>query len=601
MVETPQTASAGTPQTQLWIDAWQKLGTAMQHMAGKPLLLPAKQMYDQAEVVEALTSVAKGWAAQPEKLLEVQWQAWQDVTKLWTSAWLPAGSADPVVKPARGDRRFGHEGWDSNPLFNQFKQNYLIASQAIRAMINASAEPDSSKRAMTAFLVEQFLNATAPSNFALGNPEVVAKTVETGGANLVAGFANFIEDLSEGRGIVRRRAPATFTLGENLAATPGGVIYQNDLIQLIQYTPTTKTVSARPMLYVAPLVNKYYMIDLQPKSSLIRWLVEQGHTVFVVSWVDPDESHRHCALEDYVGRGVIQAMDVVRDITGEPDVDLFGFCMGGTLITMAQAVLTARGEGERAGSTTLIGSLVDFRDMRDWAGFVNEAHVDMLDSHVDERGFIDKAELQQLFSMMRSNDLIWSSVVGHYLLDKEAPSSDLLFWFEDGSHIPQAFLKSYNSTLLVNNHLTDPGKVELLGERLDLGQIITPMFIIGLKDDHVSAWDAVYHGTHYFGGPVQFVLGGSGHNAGVINPPTVTKHGFWTNPELAADADDWLAAAERHEGSWWPYWSAWLNDMRGDRQVAARAVGCDKYPVIESAPGSFVTAGKQPAESGSQP
>ena len=376
-----------------------------------------------------------------------------------------------MIQPERSDRRFKHADWTDLVQFDVVKQTYLVAAQAMRAMVNAAVVEDPKKREIVGFLVEQYLNAVSPTNFALTNPEALRRTVETRGANLVGGLANVLEDLAEGKGIVKRRAPATFALGKNLACTPGGVVFENDVMQLIQYSPATETVSRRPLIYVPPLVNKYYMIDLQPKSSLIRWLTEQGHTVFVVSWVDPDENHRHCAIDDYIERGVLMAMDVVRDITGEPDADMFGFCMGGTLIAIADAVLAARGEGSRIGSSTLIGSLVDFRDMRAWSGFLQEGHVEALDDHVSGTGFISKTDLQRLFALVRSNDLIWSSFVDHYLLDREAPASDLLFWFEDGSHIPEAFLTSYNRKLLMNNHLSDPGKVELLGEELDLGKI----------------------------------------------------------------------------------------------------------------------------------
>ena len=574
-----------------WADAWKKLAQSMGALVKNPPKLDTSSRYDPVAVTEAVAAVTKGLLTQPEKLIEIQFQALRDVTQVWASAFLPTDEREPVAKPERGDRRFTHQDWNENALFDQFKQNYLIASKTMRAFVDASSEDDPKNRAIVGFLVEQYLNAVAPTNFAASNPEVIHKTVETGGANLVSGFANLIEDVIEGKGVVKRRAPSNFVLGENLAATPGSVIYENDLMQLIQYAPTTDKVSRRPLLYVPPLVNKYYMIDLQPKSSLIRWMVEQGHTVFVISWVDPKESHRHTEVEDYVSRGVIEAMDTVSEITGEPDVDLFGFCMGGTLIALADAVLVARGEGDRIGTSTLIGSLVDFSDMRDWAGFIHESHVNALDTHIEGKGYIDKAELQQLFALVRSNDLIWSSFVDHYLMDREAPASDLLFWFEDGAHIPQRFLSTYNRKLLLDNHLTDPGKVELLGEKLDLGKVTAPLMIIGMKADHVSAWEAVYFGARFFGGPVEFVLAGSGHNAGVINPPANNKHGYWTNDELTDRADDWLAAAVKHEGSWWPHWSAWLKGQKANKDVPARKPGTKDFPVIEAAPGRFILAG----------
>lgn len=584
-------ATAVSETNALWTEAFNKLSKSMGLLAQTPPQMTMSKRYDEGVVAEAMTSLTKDWVMQPQKLIEIQMQAMQDMTKIWGSIFQPAETQEVVAEPQRGDRRFRDEQW-SDPLFSQFKQNYLVASDALRSMVNASSEEDPKKRAMVSFLVEQFLNATAPTNFAVSNPEVVRKTVETGGANLVSGLANMLEDVAAGKGVVKRRAPSAFKLGENLACTPGSVVFENDLMQLIQYTPTTENVARRPLIYVPPLVNKYYMIDLRPQSSLIKWMVEQGHTVFVVSWVDPDESHRHCELEDYISRGVIQAMDVVRDITEEEDADLFGFCMGGTFIALTEAVLAGRKESKRIGSSTLIGSLVDFSDMREWAGFVHEGHVDALDSHIQEKGYIAKEELQQLFAAVRANDLIWSSFVDHYLLDREAPPSDLLYWFEDGSHIPQAFLSTYNRKLLLENHLTDPGKVELLGQKLDLGKVKAPKMLIGLKADHVSAWEAVYLGCKYFGGPVEYVLGGSGHNAGVINPPSANKHGFWTNADLPESADKWLEDAKKNEGSWWPHWAAWLRSQKNNKDVPARKVGSKKYPAIEDAPGRFVLAGK---------
>ena len=572
-----------------WSDAMAKLATSMTAFVNAAPTIAQKAKPNADPVISAFNAMLKGLSAHPTDLFAVQAKAWSEWFALGSSFWAPAEERKPVISPERNDRRFKDEEWTSNPYFDSLKQCHLLAGKQLRAMVEAAGIEDPSEQSYAKLLTELFLNATAPTNFAGSNPVVVRKTLETGGKNLVSGFANLLADVSEGKGIVRRRAPDTFKLGENIAVTPGGVVYQNDLMQLIQYTPTTAKVQKRPMLYVPPLVNKYYMIDLQPKSSLIRWLVEQGHTVFLVSWVDPDEAHQHCELEDYVGRGVIEAMDVVTRATGEESIDLFGFCMGGTLIAMAEAVLAARGQISRVGTATLMGAMVDFSDMKEWSAFVNEAQIDVLDKRLSEKGYIDKVELQQLFSLMRANDLIWSSFVNHYLLDDEAAPSDLMFWFEDGSHIPRAFLVSYTKMLLLNNHLRDPGAVTLLGAALDLGKVTAPQFILGLKDDHVSAWTAVYEGAKYFGGPVRFVLGGSGHNAGIINPPAAGKHGYWLNEALADEADTWLEGAQKQEGSWWPFWSKWLQEQPGSTWVDARPVGCGVLEQIEKAPGSYVT------------
>lgn len=590
MANTAPTAEAeNAAKNNYCMDAYRKLGEAVGAFLRHPPAYKPSRRYDPMAAFSAWSDVLSGAMMHPDRLIKAQREAASAWVKLMTNLWDTSGSLEPVAVPERGDRRFRGEEWDKNPFYRSVKESHLLMANQMREMIEASTEADPSKRALASLLLEQYLNAVAPTNFVITNPDVLRRTVDTGGANLVAGFANLLNDIAEGRGIIRRRTDDTaFELGKNLACTEGAVVYQNDLMQLIQYTPTTKTVRARPLLYVPPLVNKYYMIDLQPKSSLVKWLVDQGQTVFLVSWVDPDESHRHCEVDDYVGRGVLEALDKVLECTGEKSVDLFGFCMGGTLIAMADAVLAARGEIDKVGSSTLLGALVDFDDMKEWSAFVNEAHVDALESHIETKGYIDKDELHQLFAMMRANDLIWSSYVSHYLLDKDSPPSDLLFWFEDGSHIPEAFLRSYNRKLLLEDHLRVPGAVELLGEKLDLTKVTAPVMIVGLKDDHVSAWTSVYRGHQYFGGPVEFVLGGSGHNAGVINPPAANKHGYWVNEELEPDAEEWFGKAGRHEGSWWPHWVQWLEKNDKGGQVPARKPGCGKFKPIEPAPGSFV-------------
>lgn len=530
--------------------------------------------FDPFALAQAAGEAAIGFAARPAELLDVQLQA----ARQWSDFWTGALTGKESEKPR--DRRFSAAQWQDDPYYRAIRDSYLLASRQLRDSVDRTSG-DGSNGAMARFLLDQYLNAVAPTNFATTNPEVIERTRETGGGNLVQGFLNLLEDIGSGKGIVQRRTdPDAFKKGESIAATPGAVVFENELFQLIQYSPTTDQVATEPLLYVPPLVNRYYMIDLVPRQSLVKWLVDEGRTVFVISWVNPSPEHRDKGVEDYVLSGIVEAIGEVRKRTGAAP-DLFSFCLGGTLAAIALAWLAGQGRGSEVNSATLIGALVDFSDMRDWSAFVHEGHLTALEDHLEAQGFVDSLELQRLFAAMRANDLIWSSVVNHYLLDRPAPPSDLLYWFEDGARIPVAFLKSYNRQLLLENRLQDPAGFEVGGTAIDLAAIETPMLVIALKDDHVSAWEAVYRGARQLG--AEFVLGGSGHNAGVINPPAANKHGFWTNAKQPEDAQEWLATAERNEGSWWPWWTKWLETTGSAKTVAAR----QPSNPIEPAPGRY--------------
>ena len=530
--------------------------------------------FDPFALAQAATEAAIGFAARPAELLNVQLEA----AKQWTDFWTGAMSGTPSEKPR--DRRFSAQEWQDDPYYRAIRDAYLLTSKQLRDTVDKSAG-NGSHGAMARFLLDQYLNAISPSNFAATNPEVVKRTKETRGKNLVQGFLHLLEDVGSGKGIVQRRTdPNAFEKGKTIAATPGSVVFENELFQLIQYDPSTEKVAAEPLLYVPPLVNRYYMIDLVPRQSLVKWLVDEGRTIFVISWVNPGHELKDKNVGDYVLSGVVEAIGQVRKRAGSAP-DLFSFCLGGTLAAIALAWLAAKGRADEVNSATLIGSLVDFSDMRDWSAFVHEAHVGALEQHLEAQGFADSLDLQRLFAAMRANDLIWSSVVNHYLLDRPAPASDLLYWFEDGARIPAAFLKSYNRELLLENKLKEPAGFMVGDVAIDLAAITTPMLVIALKDDHVSAWEAVYAGARHLG--ADFVLGGSGHNAGIVNPPAANKHGYWTNPAQPAEAKRWLATATRHEGSWWPWWTKWLEEHGKGKTVPARK---PKAP-IEPAPGRY--------------
>ena len=553
--------------------------------------VPDPLPYDPAAPARAMLAFYQQVLKNPAPLFPIQKKAAANAARLAQSSIRRLAGADDVeavIAPARGDRRFKAPEWSEYPLFDYLKQAYLLTADHVMELIAAADGLDAEERKRLEFYTEQFLHALSPSNFAFTNPEALRKAMDTGSISLLGGLANMLADAASPDGMVRRRSAENFELGVNLAATPGSVVFQNKLMQLIQYTPATETVYRRPLLYVPPLVNKYYFLDLSPQSSLLKWLVEQGHTVFTLSWINPGEDLAEMDIDDYITHGPIAALDAIEQATGERQVGAFAFCMGGTLLAMAMAQLAATGQGDRIASATTIGTLLDFSDLNQWATFTESSHVEAFDKHVTAKGVLSSQSLQALFAMVRSNDLIWPSVVSHYLLDQELPPSDILFWFADGSQLPAAFLKTYVRELMTGNRLVIAGGMEINGVPLDLGKIRTPLFAVSLKDDHVSGWAATYQGFKAWGGPKTFLLGGSGHNAGVINPPAANKHGHWTNDSLPARPEQWLEGAERHEGSWWPKWQAWLTEGREEDRVPPRMPGDRNLRILEAAPGSFV-------------
>lgn len=546
--------------------------------------------HDPTAPARAFAEFASAFWTNPAPLLKAQQEAAGDWMKLWaaTSRRLVGGEAEPVIAPARGDRRFSDPAWSEDPVFDYLKQAYLLTAKRMRELIADADGVDEAARTRVEFYTQQLLNALAPTNFAFTNPEAIRRAIDTGSISLLSGLANLLADAATEPQLPQRRSSDDFELGVSLAATPGSVIYQNELMQLIQYAPTTDKVYKRPLLYVPPLVNKYYLLDLQPRSSLMRWLVEQGHTVFVISWINAGPELADKDIADYVRQGPVEALGAIEQATGEREVDLFGFCMGGTLAAITAACLAARGEGDRIASVTTIGALLDFAELGEWSTFIEPEQVEAMQRHLDAKGHMAASDLQTLFSVVRANDLIWSSVVNHYLLDREAPASDILYWFADGAHIPRAFLLSWTEQLLRGNRLREAGGLVLDGTPLDLGRVEAPLFSISLKDDHVSAWAATYQGVRLWGGPARFLLGGSGHNAGVINPPSANKHGYWASDALPETADAWFDGAERREGSWWPEWQAWLSQGGKAKQVPAREPGGEALEPIEAAPGSYV-------------
>ncbi|MBV9990394.1 MAG: class I poly(R)-hydroxyalkanoic acid synthase [Alphaproteobacteria bacterium] len=560
--------------------------SAMQAMWRGPMEMPV----DPRDFGKAFLEFTQAWATSPQKLLELNARWAQDYFGLWTMFFrrVAGEEVEPVATPAAGDRRFRSDSWNDRLAFDFLKQAYLVVGRQLQDLVAATPEMNPESRAKVDFFVRQYVNAVSPSNFASTNPDVIAKTLATGGLNLLTGFSNLLDDLARGDGLVKHRSPADFELGRNIAATPGAVVFQNELMQLIQYDPSTDKVAKRPILFIPPVVNKFYHFDLSPRTSFLKWLVDQGYTVFVISWVNPDARLASMGIDDYVGLGPLAAIDAIRDATGEESVNVASFCMGGTLTAATLAWLAAKGHGDRVASATMIATLLDFTAMGDFSVFVSDAHIQAMRKYLEKRGFVDANDLTRLFSVVRANDQIWSPAVSHYLMGQESAPSDLLYWFADGARIPERMLNDVNANFVHGNKLREPGAVTVGGVALDLTKVTTPVYLVSLKDDHVAEWRGTYLGTQLFGGETHFLLGGSGHNAGTLSAPSANKHGYWFNEApTPADADAWLAGAKKYEGSWWPRWEQWLKTLSGG-EVAARKVGSGKLKPIEPAPGSYV-------------
>ena len=522
----------------------------------------------------------------PAAFARTQIDLFNDSVRLWqTKAEQLMGYGAGTEEPQK-DKRFKHPDWTENAVFNFIKESYLIWAKAVLTTVRGVEGLDPATARKVDFYTRQFVDALSPSNFLATNPEVLTATIETGGQNLLCGLENLLGDLQRGKGrlSITMTDMQAFRLGENIAATPGKVVFQNELMQLIQYTPTTLQVRRRPLLIVPPWINKFYVLDLQPKNSFIKWAVDQGHTVFVISWVNPDEKLADKSFEDYMQEGLLAALDAIEMATGERSVNAASYCLGGTLLASTLAYMTARGD-ERIASATYFVTLVDFADAGDMAVFIDEEQLASLDERMKERGFLEAHDMAMSFNMLRSNDMIWSYVVRNYFLGKEPLPFDLLYWNADSTRMPAAMHSFYLRNMYHMNLLAKPGGLCLSGVPLDLTQIATPTFILSAREDHIAPWKSTYAATHLYKGPVKFVLAASGHMAGVINAPG-GKYGHWINDDLPATPDQWFSGAVAQQGSWWPVWDEWVTDFASG-QTPARQPGDGSLTVIEDAPGSY--------------
>lgn len=527
----------------------------------------------------------------PARMVDLQIRMWQDYASLWqqTALKMMGQEAVPVAQPEKNDRRFRHEDWQQNFLFDYFKQSYLIAARHLHQTLAGVEGLDKKTSQKVDFYTRQYVDALAPSNFPMTNPEVVRETMRTGGQNLLKGFDHLLEDLQRGGGEqlrIRMTDRSAFRLGGNLATTPGKVVFQNEIMQLIQYAPLTDKVHATPLIIIPPWINKYYILDLRENNSFVRWAVEQGHTVFMISWVNPDEKLAHKRFDDYLTEGALAALDVVREITGAPQANVIGYCLGGTLLACTLAWLAARGEN-RIRSATFFVSMIDFERAGELDVFIDEKQLEALEKRMEKRGYLEGSEMATTFNMLRANDLIWSFVINNYLLGRDPLPFDLLFWNGDSTRMPAAMHSFYLRNMYLKNLLRKPGGITLAGVPIDVSRVDTPAYFISTAEDHIAPWQSTYAGARLFKGPVRFVLGGSGHIAGIINPPAANKYGYRLNEKPAKDAATWLAGATEHPGSWWTDWGQWAAG-HGAKRIAARAPGSARFKPIEDAPGSYV-------------
>ncbi|MBV9655614.1 MAG: class I poly(R)-hydroxyalkanoic acid synthase [Acetobacteraceae bacterium] len=529
--------------------------------------------------------------AHPAGLMQAQFAFWQDYVTLWHNTTRRFFGEDraPVIEPAQGDARFRGEAWAENEVFDFIKQSYLLSARFVHDVVRRGVERSDERTARKLdFFTRSVTDALSPSNFVLTNPDVLRRTVETRGENLLRGLNNLLTDLERGQGRLKITLsdPDAFRLGETVAATPGKVVYQNDLMQLIQFAPQTKSVLKRPLLIVPPWINKFYVLDLRPTNSFVRWAVAQGHTVFVVSWVNPDARLSEKGFDDYLAEGVLAALDGIEKATGERRVNAIGYCLGGTLLASALAYMAATGD-DRIASATFFVTLVDFSDAGDIEVFIDEGQLAALESRMRQDGYLDGYDMAASFSALRANDLIWSFVINNYLLGKDPFPFDLLFWNGDSTRMPFRMHSFYLRQMYQENKLVEPGGISLLGVPIDLRRITVPSYFLGTKDDHITPWRSTYAGTQLVRGPVRFVLAGSGHVAGIVNPPDRGKYGYWTNPEIAPTPEEWLAAATEFAGSWWTDWQHWVAALDHEH-VPARTPGSPELAPIEDAPGSYV-------------
>ncbi len=537
-------------------------------------------------------ALGKAMLADPERLIQAQMSLMNQYADLWQkmlNKWGTPEKAGAQSSPdKKGDRRFKDAAWEENPLFDHLKQAYLLTAEHLEKTVAETSGLEEKEARKAAFYTKQFVDALSPSNFLLTNPEALNETINSKGENLLRGLRNVLDDLKAGAGQLKIRQTDTkaFTVGVNIATTPGKVVFRNELMELIQYAPLTETVFRRPLLIIPPWINKFYILDLEPKNSFIRWAVSKGYTVFVISWVNPDAGLAEKTFADYMHEGIFAALDAITLATGEREVTTVGYCIGGTLLAATLAYMAAR-DDHRIKAATMLVAQVDFSEPGELAVFIDEEQINALDAKMSEKGYLESSSMSTTFNLLRANDLIWSFVVNNYLLGKEPYPFNLLYWNQDSTRMPRAMHVFYLREMYLNNQLVKPGGIVFDDVPIDLSTIKVPIYLQSAREDHISPYASVFKGKHHFRGPVRFIIAGSGHIAGVINPPAARKYHYLVNEKQPDNLDEWLAGADEHPGSWWSDWHRWLYRKSG-KKVPARQPGSGPLKPLEDAPGSYV-------------
>lgn len=545
---------------------------------------------DSNNITKAFQSLFTAMMSDPQSFAEAQVNLWQAHMNLWqnTALKMMGQDVEPVVKAGPRDKRFKDKEWDENIVFDYIKQSYLLTANWLNKTVDETEALSSADRKKVEFYTQQYVDAISPSNFVLTNPEVLRETLTTNGENLVRGLSHVLEDLESGHGKlnIKQTDMDYFKVGENIALTPGKVVFQNELFQLLQYTPTTEKVYEKPLLIFPPWINKYYILDLGPDKSFIKYFVDQGYTIFVVSWVNPDKEMSEKTFKDYMFDGIFAALEAVEEATGVAKVNTIGYCIGGTMLSAALAYMAEK-KIDRVESATFFTTQVDFEESGDLKVFIDDEQLKSLEHEIDAAGgVLEGTSMANTFNMLRSNDLIWSYVVNNYLMGKDPTRFDMLFWNADSTRMPKTLHLFYLRKCYLENALAK-GEMEIEGVKLDLGKVKVPVLLQSSKDDHIAPYRSVFNATGLFGGEVTFMVAGSGHIAGVINHPDKNKYMYWTNPDIPTTVEEWFEGAEEHPGSWWPAWELWLRRRSGE-EIEARVPGDRNLEIIEDAPGAYV-------------